>query len=114
MNVLSVKGLCKSYPGFSLQNVSFEIKDKEFVIITGTSGSGSIADRIAAVQGDTESTIADVEAIANQNQTDLNALTGRVTALDHTTTGRVTKVENDLSALQETVAGNHTAALNAA
>ena len=87
---------------------------EDLATLTGTGGSGSIADRIAAVQGDTDSTIADVEAVANQNQTDLSALTGRVTALDHTTTGRVTKVENDLSALQETVAGNHTAALNAA
>ena len=87
---------------------------EDLATLTGTSGSGSIADRIAAIQGDTESTIADVEAVANQNQTDLSALTGRVTALDHITTGRVTKVENDLSALQETVAGNHTAALNAA
>lgn len=87
---------------------------EDLATLTGTGGSGSIADRIAAVQGDTESTIADVEAVANQNQTDLSALTGRVTALDHTTTGRVTKVENDLSALQETVAENHTAALNAA
>ena len=40
MNVLSVKGLCKSYPGFSLQNVSFEIKEGTIMGFVGRNGAG--------------------------------------------------------------------------
>ena len=40
MNVLSVKGLCKSYPGFSLQNVSFEIKEGKIMGFVGRNGAG--------------------------------------------------------------------------
>ena len=40
MNVLSVKELCKSYPGFSLQNVSFEIKEGTIMGFVGRNGAG--------------------------------------------------------------------------
>lgn len=40
MNVLSVKGLCKSYSGFSLENVSFEIKKGTIMGFVGRNGAG--------------------------------------------------------------------------
>ena len=40
MAVLSVKNLCKTYPAFSLKNVSFEIEKGEFCVLLGPSGSG--------------------------------------------------------------------------
>ena len=40
MNVLSVKGLCKSYPGFSLQNISFDIAKGTIMGFVGRNGAG--------------------------------------------------------------------------
>ena len=40
MSVLSVKGIYKEYPGFKLQDVSFEIEKGDYVSIIGENGTG--------------------------------------------------------------------------
>ena len=39
-DVLSVKGLCKDYPSFSLKNVSFDVKAGEIMGFIGRNGAG--------------------------------------------------------------------------
>ena len=40
MSVLSVKGICKEYPGFKLQDVSFEIEKDTIMGFVGRNGAG--------------------------------------------------------------------------
>lgn len=40
MNILSVEGLCKSYPGFSLDHVSFSLEEGSIMGFIGRNGAG--------------------------------------------------------------------------
>ncbi len=40
MNLLEVKGLCKSYPGFQLENVSFAVREGSIMGFIGRNGAG--------------------------------------------------------------------------
>ena len=40
MNILSVEGLCKNYPGFSLDNVSFSLEEGSIMGFIGRNGAG--------------------------------------------------------------------------
>ncbi|MBE5925564.1 MAG: hypothetical protein E7270_01025 [Lachnospiraceae bacterium] len=82
---------------------------ESFNALAGT-GEGSVQDRIDAIQGNTDKTIADVAAEVADNDSDITALQNRVTA----TEGVANKATSDLATLTETVAANHTAALKAA
>lgn len=40
MNVLSIQGLCKTYPGFTLKDVSFNVQKGEIMGLIGRNGAG--------------------------------------------------------------------------
>ena len=40
MKVLSIKGVCKEYPGFSLENVSFDVVKGTIMGFVGRNGAG--------------------------------------------------------------------------
>ena len=40
MNALAVKGLCKRYPAFSLENVSFSVPEGAVMGFIGRNGAG--------------------------------------------------------------------------
>lgn len=81
---------------------------EDIAALAGT-GSGSIQDRIDAIQGETDSTIADVETVAEQNAADIEALEARVTVNE----GNIGTLTDDLSDLTDTVAKNKTDAATA-
>lgn len=81
---------------------------EDIAALAGT-GSGSIQDRIDAIQGETDSTIADVEAVAEENAADIEALEARVTVNE----GNIGTLTGDLSDLTDTVAKNKTDAATA-
>ena len=103
-----------TYANFATQNAHDTLSETvsgladDVAALAGT-GSGSIQDRIDAIQGETDSTIADVEAKADDNAKAIEALTGRVTANE----GNIENLTGDLSDLTDAVAQNKTDATNA-
>lgn len=103
-----------TYANFATQNEHNALSETvagladDIEALAGT-GSGSIQDRIDAIQGETDSTIADVEGAAEQNAADIEALAARVTVNE----GNIDTLTGDLSDLTETVAKNKTDAATA-
>ncbi|MCI8291166.1 MAG: ATP-binding cassette domain-containing protein [Clostridia bacterium] len=81
MNILEVKNLCVKYnEHYALKNVSFNVKEKEYVCLVGKNGSGkstllkTISGLIKKDSGSIEFKIdkSDVSYLAQNNMTDIN------------------------------------------